>query len=189
MTIVRNPYRSTTHTVLPSLRQTEYSLGDLVASLTEFIAALRAQAQKEANSPEPGEAAKTAVKDAETLLDATESLTKVLDEDRSFDLLVAFHAVSRLSRHVPTFADELQRMMAKRAKNARDTRSLQAKERKRDQRQCCFDLWTQQPPSLNWSARDTANFLDSENKTKKRGSQLEKDVGIWKRAWEGGSHS
>jgi hypothetical protein len=185
---MRNPYRPTTHTILPALRQTKYSFGDLVTSLMEFVTSLRAQAQKEADSPEAGEAAKSVVKDAQSLLDAVEPLTKALDEDRLFDLLVAFHAVSRLSR-VPSFNKQLDEMMVKRAEIARAGASLQSKERKQDQRQICFETWEQNSWWLDKSVKAMADFIDPKNKEKKRNSQLEKDIREWRREWDAGARA
>jgi hypothetical protein len=161
VTAVRTPYQPVTHTILPSLRQTGYSSGDLVTSLKEFVALLRDRAL------EADAAAKSVVKDAQSFLDVMEPLTKALDENRLFDLLIAFHAVSRLSR-VSGFNKQLDEMMGKRAEIARAERSLISKKRKQDQRQRCFETWAQNSWWLDKSAKAMANFLDPKNKRRSR---------------------
>lgn len=203
-------HKPTTHTVLPALRQSDYSTRGM---LLEFIASLRDQAQKAVESAEADEAAnaakageggeaakapeeakaaveaaRAALKDVQSLLDATESLTAVLDEYRSFVLLVAYHAISRLSP-VTDFKEQLDQMHQKLAASGQAARSQQSKETKQNRRQSCFELWNQNTPWLNKSNRAIANLLNSENEKKKPGSQFEKDVGAWKREWNAGARA
>jgi hypothetical protein len=175
---MRNPHQPVTHTLLPALRKTEYSFAELVGSLKEFVTSLRDQAQKAASPAGANDATKAALKDAQSLLDAMESLTKVLREDRLFDLLVAVHAVSRLTRNgilaPEQMEDLIKREQRKSAEHMREVAATQNEEEMQALLRSCEEVWKRNSTSRS-SAKHTADEIDPGNKDEKN-SSLEKKV-------------